>query len=44
MSEMRKGRDSMAKVISINALEDTDWCILPAYANEVSVDFILLKE
>lgn len=44
MSEMRKGRDSTAKVISINALEDTDWCRLPAYANEVSAAFILLEE
>lgn len=44
MSKMRKGRDSTAKVISINASEDTDWCILLAYANEESAAFILLKE
>lgn len=44
MSKMRKGQDSVTKVISMNALEDTDCYILPAYANELSSTFILLEE
>lgn len=36
MSKMRKGRASMAEVISMNAFKATHCCTLSAYANEIS--------